>query len=228
MGPPSFIEWRAFFYRIFPDFVLLTTDTPATYLENSLVSKRNPLSDEEIIKSIIEEGQAELFGELYDRYADKVFRKCLGFVHDRDQAQDMVQDVLLKAFTQLSKFKGNSKFSTWLYSITYNYCVEQYRRKSKVRTTDIDEGPDIKEDTDEAEQELLSFRAEKLKYALDHINPDDKVILLLKYQDNVPIKDLMTQLGLSESAVKMRLSRARQRVKEIIQDVEKRDAQRYE
>ena len=146
----------------------------------------------------------------------------------RDQAQDMVQDVLLKAFTQLSKFKGNSKFSTWLYSITYNYCVEQYRRQSKVRMTDIDETHDIKEDTDEAEKELLSFRAEKLKHALDIINPDDKIILLLKYQDNASVKDLMLQLGLSESAVKMRLSRARQRVKEIIQNIEERDAQRYE
>lgn len=181
-------------------------------------------SDEAIIEAIVHEGKAELFDLLYDRYADKVFRKCISFAQDKAVAQDMVQDVLLKVFTQLSKFKGNSRFSTWLYAITYNYCVEYYRRNNRYATVDIDDGPDLAEENDALERDLLSFRSEKLRIALEQISPEDKVILLLKYQDDASIKDLTEQLNISESAVKMRLARARQRVRQIIEDAEKNNA----
>ncbi|GAB4415619.1 MAG: RNA polymerase sigma factor [Bacteroidia bacterium] len=180
-------------------------------------------SDEQIIEAITEEGKTELFGILYDRYADKVYRKCISFVKDEEQAMDMAQDVLLKAFTQLSRFRGKSRFSTWLYAVTYNYCVETYRRQSRHIKLDIDRGPDIAENTSEVEQDLLGLRADKLRAALEHISPEDKMILLLKYQDDVSIKELMDQLDISESAVKMRLARARQRVRELIRESEKRE-----
>lgn len=188
------------------------------------MSSYSKTPDEAIIEAIIHEGKVELFDLLYDRYSDKVFRKCMSFAHDRDIASDMVQDILLKVFTQLPKFKGNSRFSTWLYAITYNYCVEYYRRSSRFTTVDIDERPDYTEDDDQEEKDLLALRSEKLKYALDQINPEDKVILLLKYQDDASIKDLIEQLNITESAVKMRLSRARQRVRQIIEEVEKNNA----
>jgi RNA polymerase sigma factor (sigma-70 family) len=181
-------------------------------------------SDETIIEAIIQEGRTELFGLLYDRYADKVFRKCISFVRDRDVAQDMVQDVLLKVFTQLAKFKGNSRFSTWLYAITYNYCVEYYRRSQRYPSADIEEGPDIAEPDDQAEKDLLSLRAEKLRKAMDLISPEDKVILLMKYQDDTSIKDLTEHLNASESAIKMRLARARERIRLLIQEAEQKDA----
>lgn len=179
-------------------------------------------TDEAIIDKIINEGKTELFGLLYDRYSDKVFRKCISFVQDRDLAQDMVQEILLKVFTQLSKFKGNSRFSTWLYAITYNYCVEYYRRSTRFVKVDIDAGPDIAEADDQLERDLLALRADKLRRAMEKVGPDDRMILLLKYQDDASIKELMEQLDISESAVKMRLARARQRVKTIIEEAEHR------
>ena len=178
-------------------------------------------TDEELIAAITGEGKSELFGILYDRYADKVYRKCISFAHDREIAQDMVQDVLLKVFTQLSKFKGKSRFSTWLYAITYNYCVEHYRKNSRFNTVDIDEGPDMA-DMDDNEDELLEMRAPKLKFALDQVSPEEKMLLLMKYQDDISIKEIMENLNISESAVKMRLSRARKRVKKIIIEQESR------
>ena len=187
----------------------------------ALSNTQQKLSDEEIVRAIREEGKTELFSILYDRYADKVYRKCISFAHDREIAQDMVQDVLLKVFTQLGKFKGKSRFSTWLYAITYNFCVEHYRKSSRMRTVDIDEGPDLA-DIDDNEDELLSARSHSLKYALNQVSAEEKVLLLMKYQDNTPIKDIMDSLEISESAVKMRLSRARKRVKKIIVEQEKK------
>ena len=178
--------------------------------------KPHTLSDEELVQLIAKQGKTELFGLLYDRYADKVYRKCISFAKDEDIAKDMVQDVLLKVFSKLNKFQGKSRFSTWLYAITYNYCVEYYRKDSRFRTQDIDEGPEIAANEAKEEQELLSWRVDQLKYALEQIAPEDKVLLLLKYQDETPIKEIMETLEISESAVKMRLSRARQRVRQVI------------
>ncbi|MEZ4776443.1 MAG: RNA polymerase sigma factor [Bacteroidia bacterium] len=180
------------------------------------------LSDESLIEAIVQTGKTDLFGILYDKYSNKVYRKCLSFVKDEDIAQDMVQEILIKVFTQLSKFKGKSRFSTWLYSITYNFCVEYYRKQTKYGTVDIDEGPEVYDVSDD-EDELLHLRVEQLKIALEHIAPDDKVILLMKYQDDISIKELMDVFDVSESAVKMRLARARQRVQVIVKEMEKRE-----
>ena len=181
------------------------------------------LSDEELVQLIVGQSKTELFGILYDRYADKVYRKCISFSKDEEVAKDMVQDVLLKVFSKLNRFKGNSRFSTWLYAITYNFCVEYYRKDSRFRTQDIDQGPEIAADEETEERELLSWRVDQLKFALDQVAPEDKVLLLLKYQDETPIKEIMDTLEVSESAVKMRLSRARQRVRQVILEREQNE-----
>lgn len=179
------------------------------------------LSDEAIIEAIVNDGQSDLYGHLYDRYSDKVFRKCIGFAKDKDIAQDMVQDIFLKVFFQLPKFKFKSKFSTWLYAITYNFCVEYYRKTSRYVHTDIDNQPEAADDSQD-EQELLQTQAALLKRALEIISPDDKAILLMKYQDDASIKEIEENLGISESAVKMRLSRARLRAREAIDSLEEK------
>ncbi len=181
--------------------------------------KKSPgLSDEELVRAITQDGRSELYGQLYDRFADKVYRKCIGFSKNHSVAQDMVQDIFLKVFFQLPKFQGRSRFSTWLYTITYNYCVEYYRKTSKHSFVDIESQPDSY-DEEADEKLLLKTRSDKLKKALNLIGPEDKAILLMKYQDNIPIKEIMTTFDISESAVKMRLARARQRAKEAIDEL---------
>lgn len=173
------------------------------------------------MERLLHKRDSKLFGVLYDRYANKVYRKCLSFVHDESGAQDMVHDIFLKVYMKLAKFEGRSRFSTWLYAISYNYCVEYYRKAKKSRTVDIDETYNLGEDDDFTEQELFSLRAEQLKRALENIPPEDKMILLMKYQDDMSIKELSVNLDISESAVKMRLKRARQKVKVMIEKMER-------
>lgn len=185
-----------------------------------LTTKVKTASDEELIAAITIEGKTDLYGKIYDRYANKVYRKCISFVKDADTAQDMVQDVFLKVFFQLPKFKGKSRFSTWLYAITYNFCVEYYRKNSRYTMVDIDEGPEIA-DKSMDEQEVLQIRTEILRKSLEKVSPEDKMILLMKYQDDTPIRDIMQHLNISESAVKMRLARARKRVKTVADKIEK-------
>lgn len=169
------------------------------------------LSDEELVAELQRVMDADRFGVLYDRYSAKVFQKCMGMTRNKDLSQDLVHDIFLKAFVNLPKFDHRSRFGTWLYSITYNYCLDHLRRNQRQRTTDLDEGQVEEGPDDRYEVELLSLRADRLGAVLDALEPADRALLLMKYQDELSVKDMMDVLGLTESAVKMRALRARER-----------------
>lgn len=174
------------------------------------------LSDEELVRKIVEKNDTHLFAVLYDRYASVVYNKCYGFSSSKEEAQDLTHDVFIRLFVKLRTFKEKSKFSTWLYSFTYNFCVnyvqrdkEKKREKVTVATDEIKEESNI-EDIDDAT--LFELKSDNLAKALEMISPSEKMILLMKYQDEMSIKDISEGLELGESAVKMRLKRAKDKV----------------
>ena len=170
------------------------------------------LTDEELVALLQKQMDADRFAVLYDRYAAKVFQKCVGMTRDRDLAKDLTHDIFLKVFVNLSKFDHRSKFGTWVYSITYNYCLDHLRKVQRHREDDIDERTGGGEDPeDQSEAALLGLRAERLDRVLQEIDPGDRAILLMKYDDELAITDIQQAFELSESAVKMRLMRARER-----------------
>lgn len=179
-------------------------------------SPENLLTDEELVAAIVRNRNAELFGHIYDRYAQRVYNKCRGFARSEAEAEDLTQDVFLHLFLKLPTFKGASRFSTWVYSLTYNFCVNYVNRDKQrkmsdkaVRDTEIEE-EELLEEIDE--QEFMQMQAEKLAVALQQIDAADRALLLLKYQDGLSIKELQDSMELGESAIKMRLKRARAKV----------------
>lgn len=178
--------------------------------------KKEDLTDEEIVKSIVDQKHHDDFGLLYDRYSEKVYHKCISFVKDLDLAQDLTHDIFLKTFLNLSRFNHQSKFSTWLYSLTYNFCIDYIRKNNKVRFEEDDELVNIPQNEDDInEKELLQLRSERLVAILELIPPSDKAILLMKYQDDMSISEIQTVMELAESAVKMRVARARAKALEV-------------
>lgn len=173
------------------------------------------LTDEALVEAIVKTNDTLLFEVLYDRYATMVYNKCYGFANGVDEAKDLTQDVFLRVFVKLGSFKGRSKFSTWLYAFTYNHCVNYVTRntakKIEKKSVSSDSIENIGEDVDST-REFQSMRVEKLKKVMDLISPDEKMILLLKYQDNLTIKELSDALDIGESAVKMRLKRAKEKL----------------
>ncbi|KAB1153877.1 MULTISPECIES: RNA polymerase sigma factor [Tenacibaculum] len=173
-------------------------------------------SDEELVAKIVEKNDTHLFAVLYDRYAAVVYNKCYGFSKSKEEAQDLTHDVFIRLFVKLRTFKGRSKFSTWLYSFTYNFCVNYVQRnkeKKKERVTVVTD--QIKEETNEDEiddADLFELKSDKLAKALEMISPSEKMILLMKYQDDMSIKEISVLLELGDSAVKMRLKRAKEKV----------------
>ena len=174
------------------------------------------LSDEDLVKAIVEKNDTLLFGILYDRFDKLVYNKCRGFSRSDDEAEDLTQDIFLKLFVKLNSFKGRSKFSTWLYAFTYNHCVNYVNRstakKIEKQSVDADNLKDDYYDSDDNDDSIRNLKVEKLKEALEKISPEEKMILLLKYQDSLSIKDLTGVLDIGESAVKMRLKRAKEKL----------------
>jgi len=175
------------------------------------------LNDEALVEAIVKTNDTMLFEVLYDRHAAMVYNKCYGFANSVDEAKDLTQDVFLKVFIKLKSFKGKSKFSTWLYAFTYNHCVNYVTRntakkieKQSISSDSIDI-ENIGEDIDST-HEFENMRVEQLKLVMELISPDEKMILLLKYQDNLSIRELADALDIGESAVKMRLKRAKEKL----------------
>ncbi len=176
------------------------------------------LSDEELVKKIVANNNPLLFGKLYDRYAKMVYNKCYGFARSQDEAEDLTQDVFLQLFIKLKMFKGKSKFSTWLYSFTYNFCVNYVNRNKQRKMSDKSvpvEESEHKFSVEVPDDSLFEMKTKKLKKALELIAAEDRSILLLKYQDGASIKDLVDLMEIGESAVKMRLKRAKEKLMEI-------------
>ena len=188
-------------------------------LKTKQISKN--LSDEELVQQIVKDNDTMRFEILYDRFSERVYNKCLGFARDSDEAQDLAQDVFLKLFVKLSSFKGNSKFSTWLYAFTYNHCVNYVNRNTAKKIEKQSVGTErLEDEVDEIEDvSMLSLKAKKLKNALEEISADEKMIILMKYQDSLSIKEIASSLDIGESAVKMRLKRSKEKLIKVYENI---------
>lgn len=149
---------------------------------------------------------------LYERYHSKVLDKCYSLLKDKSLANEFVQDIFSKVFEKLESFRGISSFSSWLYAITYNHCIEYLRVKKKLHYPDWNRNSILPEIIDEEAEDLTGIRLERLMKILDIIHPEEKALLLMKYKDNLSVRLIQSALKISESAVKMRLKRAKARV----------------
>lgn len=176
------------------------------------------LTDQELVNQILESGNTDLFAVLYDRYANLIYRKCLSILKSEATAQDMVHDILIKVFLSLPTFQGKSKFSSWVYSISYNKCMDYLRAQKRYRKTELDTDEELlggAEDDEISYREIVAIRSDRLQELMNQMPEVDRMILLMKYQDELSVKEMEESLSLGSSAVKMRLLRARERLLEL-------------
>tara|TARA_R110000744_G_scaffold333093_1_gene438478 strand:- start:1190 stop:1816 length:627 start_codon:yes stop_codon:yes gene_type:complete len=199
-------------------FIIIGSEFSKSSSSNTVHDK---YTDAELIEQIVKNKDALLFGELYDRYSKLVYNKCLGFAKSNSEAEDLTQDIFLMLFVKLGSFKGTSKFSTWLYSFTYNFCVNYVNRNKERKINDNSVKFDSQEEVpvEVTDNLLLQMQVDKLKKALELIAPEDKTLLLLKYQDGASIKELEDVLEMKSSAIKMRLKRAKAKVVEMYKTI---------
>jgi RNA polymerase sigma factor (sigma-70 family) len=170
------------------------------------------LTDEELVSRILLEKQTELYEILYQRYHHKVLDKCYSLLKNRSQAMEFAEDILSKVFEKLSSFAGRSSFSSWLYSITYNHCIDYLREKKNLHYPKWNREHEIPEIAGDAEEDMKDINYENLSVVLEMIHTEEKAMLMMKYHDDLSIRQIAASLRISEDAAKMRLKRARTRV----------------
>ncbi len=178
---------------------------------------KTKLNDEEVIRQYLETRPNDCFETLYTRYVRKVYNRCLSYTKDSEKAQDFTHDIFIRAFSRLDRFQERSTFSTWLYSISYNYCMDQIRVANRMNTTPLDDEIDCQmPSTDEYEAKEQSLQ--QLSNAMSTISPQESMILRMKYQEGLDIQQIAERLNLNDSAVKMRLKRSRDKVRRLCGD----------
>jgi RNA polymerase sigma factor (sigma-70 family) len=181
------------------------------------ISKKTVYTDNELIALYLQTQDTNLFTELYRRYANKVFAKCISMLADDGMARDATQDIFIKVMLNLSRFSEQSSFSTWIYSITYNFCIDIIRKKKKISIMYTEDISKVSKEVevDVPDSVLLEMKQERLEKVLDLLPPGDKAILLMKYIDDLQIKDIAEILNKTESAIKMQIMRAKHKAQSL-------------
>ena len=182
------------------------------------------MTDNEIIQQILR-GDKEKFRHLVEQYQQMVFRTCMGFLHNKDDADDLTQEVFIQAYQSLPRFKGNAAFSTWLYRIAVNASLNRIRKsplKLMIQRFNIIRGdPKEKEISfpapSEEDPEKLLIRNEHIAWvqkALDSLPENQRTAIVLSKYDDLSQKEIAKIMNTSEGAVESLLQRARKNLRE--------------
>ena len=187
-------------------------------------STASPGFDESALVTRAKAGDQGAFSDLVTQYDRRVFRMAKQITQNDDDAEDVLQETFLKAYTHLEDFQGNSKFYTWLVRIAVNEALMKLRKRRSDRTVPLDEPIDTGEDEvireiavwdqnpeDEYSREEL---AELLDQAVQSLKPAYRTVFILRDIEEMSIEETAEALGLSISAVKSRLLRARLQLRE--------------
>jgi len=182
------------------------------------------MSDSEVIKLILQ-GDKEKFRILVEQYQQMVFRTCMGFLHNKDDADDLTQDVFIQAYLSLPHFKGGSAFSTWLYRIAVNASLNKIR-KSPLKLifqrfeniagskNEKETYPSVSVEEDPENILIRQEHIEWVKRALDTLPENQHTAIVLSRYDDLSQKEIAEIMDTTEGAVEALLQRAKKNLRE--------------
>jgi RNA polymerase sigma-70 factor, ECF subfamily len=168
-------------------------------------------------------GDREAFEEVVRRTHRHVYTQALRLVGDRQEAEDVAQEAYLRVFRGLAGFRGDAQFETWLYRIVSNAAMSQLRKRSRFGELILDSSEEPREHPSSVQLAEEAVDRDSLTKALDSLPPSLRVVVILKDVYGLSCKEIGDQIEVSEGAVKVRLHRARKRLKEMLFGVEARD-----
>jgi len=182
------------------------------------------LSDIECIRMVLR-GEKGYFAFLVEKYQDKAYSLCYKILRNKEDARDAAQEAFIKAYEALPTFRLDSAFSTWFYRILYNVCISKIRKE---RFMSILEPEDPawnhrKNDNDAIGQLDLDDMKKMLRYAYEVLSADEIFLTEQFYREECSIEELSGMTGLSQSNVKVKLFRARQKMNEKIRSIIKEE-----
>ncbi len=169
----------------------------------------------------VKAGQTNYFSYIVEQYQDIVFSIALKVLKNREDAEEMAQESFIKAYKSLHTFKGNAKFSTWLYRITYNNCITEIRKR-KIHFASTDD-IEIKDESTEINLDGIpeENRAQAVKKAVEQLPEEQYTLILLYYFEEQSIEEISKVTKLSESNTKVKLFRARKKLYTILNEMMK-------
>lgn len=184
----------------------------------SYKSSISHLTDQELVEKVLS-GHSEAFEVIYVRYFTRVTRVCEAIVTDRETAKDLAQDAFIKMYDKLSSYHGKSALFTWMYPIARNVTYD-YLRKQRPHDPIEDHESEFVED-EPHDEELLSYEKKLLQVALQKVSATDRQLLVMKYGYSWSIEEIGEFMDLNEGAIKMRLMRAKSKVKNAYERLSK-------
>lgn len=175
------------------------------------------LGDNEVISRVLQ-GEQSAYAELVSRYQGYVFTLVMRMIKSREDAEEVAQDVFVKAYRSLADFRGEAKFSTWLYTITNTTCIT-FLRKKKLDIHSLDneklfEVADSKDSGFRANMVEQKSRVNMVNEAIAMLSRDDAEIITLFYKAEQNLEEIARILAIEANTAKVRLHRARTRLKE--------------
>ena len=173
--------------------------------------------DERNIVHRAQQGDAEAFGQLVEAYQGQVYRLALRMGLSPADAEEAAQEAFIAAWRGLPRFRGDSRFSTWLYQLATHAAINLMRPEKKYKdSADVEDA--VLPDTAESPQEEIERREkqETVQRALQALSPQGREILLLRYQAELGYEEIAAVLGLPNGTVKSRINRAKAQLKEAL------------
>ena len=213
----------------YDDNILIMVTTLTKYFFFSLVTKGSVVSsneqmttnnDQKIINQILE-GDTNAFSVLVDNYKDLVFTLAMRMVKNREEAEEVSQDTFIKVYKSLNKFKGNSKFSTWIYRVAYNTCLDRLKKiKREYNVVAIDEFTEhqVKTLDNALNQMEEQEHKQKIQECLQLLPSDDSFLLTLYYFEDQSLEEISKVVGITANNVKVKLFRSRKKLTSILKD----------
>ena len=179
---------------------------------------RVSLTDAQIVEKILK-GDASCFQELVVRYQKQVFAICYRMMRQREEAEDLSQEVFLKAYRYLRQYNHEHKFSSWILKIATNTCIDAIRKK-KVDTLPLDDDIKTNQEDMSAERSFLQEEAHReIETAISGLPSDYRIVVLLYHHHGQSYQQIADQLEIPMSMVKNRLFRARKMLKDSLKSL---------
>ena len=182
------------------------------------------LSDNYYVGKVLA-GETGSFAPLLERYSKQVFALIVKIVGIREDAEELTQDVFIKAYGSLAQFRADSSFSTWVYRIAYNTAISATRKKNNacipIDETIILDVPDESNETLSGDLDA-DRHIEYLNRALEQLSPEERAMITLFYQDNQSMENIAAITGLSETNVKTKMFRIRKKLFVLIKCIKEK------
>lgn len=168
----------------------------------------------------VKAGDKEAFSRIVDSYSDMVYTICLRMLLEEAEAADAAQEVFVKVYRSLAGFREKSKFSTWIYRVTYNHCISVIRKKVKVIDLVSEMSDRDADDGDVSGLDLLSGeeRRHYLQMAIEALPETDAVVVTLFYYDELSLEEIAEVTGLTSANIRIKLHRSRKKMYQVLSE----------